>query len=217
MISAIVPCLWVNEELVDMTIKCVSGLKQATEIDDLIIVDDGSPFDYFGQAVRRLEGYIQIIREQQNNGYATAVNSGLKVAKGEIIVVCNNDIEFIQHGWLHHLTWPLEEYDICSIRTSDSDGWETKDELEEGAKFGSLWAMRREVYEKIGGLDESFGNYFEDLDYQKRAEDAGFKVVKNHAGLVHHIGKATFSQTDPEDKNYFEAMDKFKKKWGEVW
>lgn len=187
-ISVIVPCLWVNKELFDMTVKCLEGLWR---IDELIIIN-------------------------RDRSYAGNVNAGLKIAEGDIIIVCNNDIEFYDPSWLHHLTWPLEEYDICSIMTSDQS-WETKDELEEGAKFGSLWAMKRVVYETIDGLDESFGNYFEDLDYQKRAEDAGFRVVKNHAGLVHHIGKATFKQVDPEDKNYLEAMEKFKKKHGKVW
>lgn len=188
MISAIVPCLWANEELFEMTVKCLRGIK---EVDELIVIN-------------------------RDRSYAGNVNAGLKIAEGDIIIVCNNDIEFYDPSWLHHLTWPLEEYDICSTVTSDQ-GWETKDELEEGAKFGSLWAMKREVYDTIGGLDESFGNYFEDLDYQKRAEEAGFKVVKNHAGLVHHIGKATMKEIDPEDKQYQEAIKRFKDKWGKVW
>lgn len=190
MISAIVPCLWANEELFDMTVKCLRGIK---EVDELIVIN-------------------------RDRSYAGNVNAGLKIAEGDAIIVCNNDIEFIQHDWLHHLTWPLEEYDICSIRTSDSDGWDVKDELEEGAKFGSIWAMKRKVYETIGGLDESFGRgYFEDLDYHKRAEDAGFRVAKNHAGLVAHRGKSTFAVVDPADTAYSGAMEKFKQKWGKVW
>lgn len=187
MVSAIVPCLWANEELFEMTLKCLRGIK---EVDELIVIN-------------------------RDRSYAGNVNAGLKIAEGEILIICNNDIEFYDPSWLHHLTWPLEEYDICSIMTSDQ-GWETKDELEEGAKFGSLWAMKRQVYETIGGLDEGFGNYFEDLDYQKRAEQAGFKVVKNHAGLVHHIGKATFRVVDDRDDAYFKAMEIYRQKWGHV-
>lgn len=187
MISAIVPCLWANEELFDMTVKCLRGIK---EVDELIVIN-------------------------RNRSYAGNVNAGLKIAEGDIIIVANNDIEFYP-GWLHHITWPLEEYDICSIMTSDQ-GWETKDELEEGAKFGSLFAMKRKVYDTIGGFDEELGHYFIDLDYQKRAEDAGFRVVKNHAGLVRHVGKATFKQVDPEDKSYLESMEKFRKKYGKIW
>lgn len=188
MISAIVPCLWVNQELFDMTVRCLNGLK---DIDELIVIN-------------------------RDRSYAGNVNAGLKIAEGDIIMVANNDLEFLDPHWLHHLTWPLEEYDICSIVASDQ-GWETRDELEEGGKFGSIFAMKRTVYDTIGGFDEALGHYFIDLDYQKRAEDAGFRVVKNHASLVHHVGKATFNQVDPEDKNYLESMEKFRKKYGTVW
>lgn len=166
-----------------------------------------------------LEGVDQIIIIDDNGGFAETVNKGLSIADGKYIIVCNNDVEFIQPDWLDHLLGPLKNgYDICSIKTSDNDGYLTEDRLEEGAKFGSLWAMRREVYDAIGPMEESFGKgYFEDLDFHKRAEDAGFKVVKNHAGLVDHIGKATFKEVDPNDEIYEAAKLKFKEKWGRVW
>ncbi|NBW15943.1 MAG: hypothetical protein EBR82_48965, partial [Caulobacteraceae bacterium] len=118
--------------------------------------------------------------------------------------------------WLAHITKPLEEgYDISSICTTDSDGWETEDVITEGNKFGSLWAMKREVYEKLGGLDEGFGKgYFEDLDYHRRAEQAELRIGKNHAGLAHHEGKHTFKEIDPIDLHFYEARDKFIAKWG---
>ena len=188
MISFIIPCYWINEDLLDMTFDCLSGLWD--------------------------KGQVIVVADKQS--FAQNVNAGLKIARGDIIAVLNNDLDFIDPHWLHCLTEPLKDYDICSIRTTE-EGWETKDWLEEGAKFGSIWAMNRRVYDTIGGLDESFGNYFEDLDYQKRAEDAGFRVVKNHNGLVEHLGKATAKVLDPEDKQYNIAMERFRQKHGSVW
>lgn len=163
-----------------------------------------------------LWGRGQILAIIDTASFAENVNRGLKQATGDILVIVNNDLQFIQDDWLEHLTNPLKDYDICSIRTTE-EGWDAEDRLEEDAKFGSLWAMNRKVYDTIGGLDENFGNYFEDLDYHQRAKDAGFKVVKNHNGLVEHIGKATFKEVDPEDEQYNKAMQKFIEKWGHVW
>lgn len=190
-VSAIVPCLWADEKLLAMTASCLHGLRELYET--IVINCDRS--------------------------YAGNVNAGLKIASGDYLMVCNNDIEFIQPDWLTHLIKPLKDgYDISSIRTSDSDGYLTEDKITEGDKFGSIWMMRRKVYETIGGLDENFGKgYFEDLDFQKRAEDAGFRVAKNHAGIVEHIGKATFSLVDVQDSAYTAARDKFKEKYGKVW
>jgi GT2 family glycosyltransferase len=210
-VSLIIPCYWANQELIDSTERCLASLDDPYL--QLIIVDDGSPLRH------KPSKFDEFIVSNKNLGYARAVNRGLDAANGKYIIICNNDIEFIQTDWLTHLLTPLENgYDISSIRTTDSDGWLTEDRLEENAKFGSIWAMKREVYDTIGELDTGFGKgYFEDLDYHKRAEDAGFKVVKNHAGLVQHQGKATFSDIDPDDKQYVSAMKLFRKKWGRVW
>jgi GT2 family glycosyltransferase len=214
MTSLIMPCYFANPKMVKMTQECYYSLKDTNYNDQVIIVDDGSPI----KGNVGMTGIHKFIRLPKNKGYAGAVNAGLAEAEGDYLIICNNDIEFIQHDWLNHLLKGFNEgYDIVSIRTTDADGWLEDNFISEGDKFGSFWAMRREVYEKIGGLDESFGNYFEDLDYQKRAEDAGFRVGKNHAGIVHHYGKSTFKVIDPTDSNYLAAAEKFKDKWGEIW
>lgn len=212
MISVIVPVYLVNNDLVDMTYECLEGLYRTDGIDEVIVVDDGSPIKIDGT-------WFTVVERPENGGYASAVNSGLAKAKGDVIIISNNDIEFVDPNWLTHLLKPLHEgYDISSIRTTDPDGWEVDDYISEDDKFGCLWAIKREVYETIGGLDESFGKgYFEDLDYHQRAKEAGFKVGKNHAGLVEHKGKQTFSVVDIEDTAYNEAREKFKKKYGGVW
>lgn len=214
--SIIIPCYWANLDLWDTTSKCLESLFTTSNINEVFVVDDGSPLLPF--EVNDLD-YGTLIKRPDNGGYASAVNTGLSKSTGDYLIVANNDLIFVQPDWLDHLVKPLEQgYDISSIRTTDSDGWETEDKITEGDKFGSLWVMKREVYEKIGGLDESFGKgYFEDLDYHKRAEDAGFKVAKNHAGLVEHKGKATFRVADPEDKSYTIAEKRFREKWGKVW
>lgn len=207
--SMIIPAYCTTNELAQITVECLGSLSDPTP-DEIIIVDDASPID--------IPLKENIIRRAHNGGFAAAVNTGLEAATGDILIICNNDIVFVQPDWLDYLISPLSKYDICSIRTTDADGWETEDRITFGDKFGSIWAMNRKVFDTIGGLDESLGKgYFEDLDFHQRAKEAGFKVVKNHAGLVEHIGKATFSEIDPDDESYYEAMEKFKQKHGEVW
>jgi GT2 family glycosyltransferase len=85
----------------------------------------------------------------------------------------------------------------------------------EGDKFGCLWAMKREVYDKLGGFDERFGKgTFEDTDYRKRIDEAGYKVGKYHGVMVFHQGRATFDLVDPENKIFFENKKKFEEKHG---
>jgi N-acetylglucosaminyl-diphospho-decaprenol L-rhamnosyltransferase len=57
---------------------------------------------------------------------------------------------------------------------------------------GSALMARREVYEQIGGLDEGFFMFSEELDWCKRTKDAGWRVVYvGDAKITHHGGKST--------------------------
>jgi len=57
---------------------------------------------------------------------------------------------------------------------------------------GSALLLRREVYAKIGGLDEHYIMYSEELDFCKRAKLAGWRVVYfGEASIVHHGGKSS--------------------------
>ncbi|PJF31920.1 MAG: glycosyltransferase family 2 protein [Candidatus Thermofonsia Clade 1 bacterium] len=57
---------------------------------------------------------------------------------------------------------------------------------------GSALMLRRAVYEQIGGLDEGYFMFSEEVDFCKRAKLAGWEVVY-HGGVyvVHHGGKST--------------------------
>lgn len=193
-VSIVIPCLF-KPELLDMIKTCVSGLP--------------------------LDAQVILIG---NDSYAVNVNNGLEAATGDYLVICNNDCEFVQLDWLEHLLKPLKEgydiskegYDISSIVTSDQ-GWETRDEITEDDRFGSLWAMKRIVYETLGGLDERFGlGNFEDADYYLRAKEAGFRIGKNWAGIVEHKGRATFDVVDPKHEIFETNKAKFIAKWGRL-
>lgn len=57
---------------------------------------------------------------------------------------------------------------------------------------GSALVARREVYAQIGGLDEGYVMYSEELDWCKRAKDAGWRVVYlAEAHILHHGGKSS--------------------------
>ena len=57
---------------------------------------------------------------------------------------------------------------------------------------GSAMMVRREVYQQIGGLDEGYIMYSEELDWCKRAKQAGWHVVfLGDAQIVHYGGKSS--------------------------
>jgi hypothetical protein len=78
---------------------------------------------------------------------------------------------------------------------------------------GSFMMVRREVFEKIGGLDEQFFMYGEDLDWCYRVQKAGWKVYYVHdTTIIHYKGESTKRSSLDETKIFYNAMHLFVKK-----
>jgi GT2 family glycosyltransferase len=206
--SLILPAYFANEDLVLMTQHCLDSLEPRP--DQVILVDDGSPLDVTFSATDRE------IRLDENSGYTKAANTGLQAATGDILIVGNNDLTFNQR-WLGGLLDVLQSgFDIATCWTSDQKNIKLEDSITEGTRFGSLFAMKREVFEKTGGFDETFIHYFGDLDLQKRAEELGFRVGRNNNLVVEHLSKATYKTVDPQDDRYLRDMRAYESKWRTV-
>ena len=58
--------------------------------------------------------------------------------------------------------------------------------------MGACLLIRREIYEAVGGMDEDYFMYSEELDYCRRIKEAGWRVVYLPAAQVtHHAGKSS--------------------------
>ena len=78
---------------------------------------------------------------------------------------------------------------------------------------GSFMMVKREVYEKIGGFDEDFFMYGEDLDLCYRIQKAGYKVFYMHeTQVIHYKGESTRRSSLDETKFFYDAMNLFVKK-----
>jgi GT2 family glycosyltransferase len=81
------------------------------------------------------------------------------------------------------------------------------------AVSGSFMMVRREAYEKVGGLDESFFMYGEDLDWCYRIGSAGFKVYYVHqTKIIHFKGESTRRSDIDEIRHFYQAMQLFARK-----
>ncbi|MBI5876332.1 MAG: glycosyltransferase family 2 protein [Chloroflexi bacterium] len=57
---------------------------------------------------------------------------------------------------------------------------------------GACLLVRRAVYAQVGGFDEGFFMYSEELDWQKRIKDAGWRIVYlPQAEVIHYEGKSS--------------------------
>jgi N-acetylglucosaminyl-diphospho-decaprenol L-rhamnosyltransferase len=70
---------------------------------------------------------------------------------------------------------------------------------------GACLLIRRQAYEQVGGLDEGFFMYSEELDWCRRIKSAGWEIVYlPTATIIHHEGKSS-EQVVPARHIYFQS------------
>jgi GT2 family glycosyltransferase len=100
--SMIVPC-W-NQ--LAYTKQCIAALKSHTRPPwEMVVIDDGSTdhTDIYMACVRdRASVPVTVISNTANLGFPAAINQGLDAARGEYLVLLNNDV-VVTDGWLDQL------------------------------------------------------------------------------------------------------------------
>ena len=96
-------------------------------------------------------------------------------------------------------------YPYCRGRIFDNlekDLGQYDDEIEIFWASGACLAIRSEVYNEIGKLDEDYFSHQEEIDLCWRLNNYGYKVLYTPRSVVYHVGGATLETIDPK-KTYY--------------
>lgn len=194
MISIIIPIYILDEEIKKLTENCIKSIKDTTEDYEIIVVDNASPVKFPADIVNK-----------ENKGNAVAWNQGLEKAKGDYLVLCDNDVE-VKKGW----TVMTEYADNAIVFPKSKLG----DDNYYGERLaGFFWMMSRETFEKLGYVSEEYGiANFEDTDYFMRAQENGVKLLTSPA-KVWHKGRATCEKVPEVNEIYYKNENYYKRKW----
>jgi GT2 family glycosyltransferase len=202
---------------------CVDSIFRHTDLPyEVIVVDNGST-DGTADYLEAMRGRVRYRLLDRNYGFAGAVNRGLMMAKGQTIVVLNNDT-LVTERWLDNLLACLASDDRIGLvgPVTNYIGGEQRIEvpyrtLTEMQAFAAahnrsnpaLWqdveritgfclAFRRELWERTGYFDEGYtvGNY-EDDDYNIRVKLLGFRQVVARDTFIHHFGSVSIKALGP--------------------
>ncbi|MBI4506137.1 MAG: glycosyltransferase [Chloroflexi bacterium] len=220
---------------------CLASIREHTpQPYELIVVDNGST-DGTVEALRGEPG-VRLIANAANVGFAAGCNQGLAVARGDFLLLLNNDT-LATPGWLEAMLRAMAERSTLGIvgpRSNNVAGVQRVPEATEGypeglERFARAFCARhagqatlvprvigfcmlisRVVVERIGGLDERFGTgNLEDDDYCLRARLAGFELAVVHDSYVHHHGGRTFDMLGIDyRRSVWDNAGRFQTKWG---
>lgn len=188
---------------------------------ELVVVDNASTdnsVEYFKKRFERLKNCF--IVENSINMYSQGLNLGAKISRGKYLAYFNNDVA-ITKNYLNNLVKEFEKDKKLAIAQGkllnykdhskiDSAG-ETMDifgnpvtigygEKDQGqydhvedilSGSGSACMIRKDIFEKIGGYDPSFGIGYEDMDLALRVRKFGYKVKRFPKAVVYHRRAAT--------------------------
>jgi GT2 family glycosyltransferase len=215
-VAAIVPH-WNRRELLENVIASLRG--QTRAVDEIIVADNGSTDDSASLAERM---GARVVRLEKNLGFAAAVNRGIDAARADWVAILNNDVT-LAPDWLETLLAGAEREQVSFatgkiVRSADPstiDG--TFDEISRGAcaarcgfgcTDGPIWRQprrirfapmtavlfRKDVFERVGKLDESFESYLEDVDFGIRCATIGLDGIYLPSAAARHSGSATLGE-----------------------
>mgnify|MGYP005849126035 CR=1 FL=1 len=199
---------------------CLDALRrQSYPHFEVIVVDNGSS-DGSVALVERAYPEVRLLRLACNRGLAGACNAAARIARGDVLVMLNSDTE-AEPGWLAALVQTLAEHPQAGSAASKMLLFERRDTLhtagdlygvdglprnrgvwerDEGqydqaveifSGCGGAVAYRRQAWEAVGGFDEDFFMYCEDVDLGWRLQLAGYPAVFAPQARVYHRLSAT--------------------------
>lgn len=225
----------------EYTKQCIESIRTYTDRNtyELIVIDNNSVDDTKDWLVKQDD--LRVILNKDNLGFPRGCNQGIEIAKGDNILLLNNDV-IVTENWLSNLVnslysderigavgpvtnsaayytaIPVEYSNLNEMHNfaqdfnkSNSEKWEERLKL-----IGYCILIKREVVDKIGLLDERFtpGN-FEDDDYSVRIRQAGYKLLLCKDTFIHHYGSISWKENV---SGYGELLSenekKFMGKWG---
>ena len=178
---------------------------------ELIIVDNGSRPEvkvYFDSLKGKLD--LVYIRNEENAGPIRAVNQGIRASKGDYVMAIHNDVIIMENGWLDKIISAMDKDPMIgmaglagrkeiyntgcvneeslkhNLQNEDLNEPMKEDVAQVAVLDGLCFVLRRELIDKIGGLDETYGYmHCYDLDVSLASIAAGFKNIVVNASALH--------------------------------
>ena len=196
-----------------------------------VILADNASTDGSVDYVKSMFPAVKIIEMKVNSGFIGGINAGAKQAKGDYLIILNNDI-YVDENWMLELVRSLDDrtVEIGSSKNFLMDnhsildaagctnniigqGWDIGMFSQYDGRFeasyeithpgGASCIMKRRALEKYGYvLDPNFFMSQDDLDLGWRARLLGYKVMYAPKAIAYHKRGGT-SANSPLSFYYF--------------
>lgn len=214
---------------------CLTALRRQTFRDfETIVVDNGSD-DGSAEYVRANFPDVNVVALSDNRGFCGGNIAGYQQARGEVIVLLNNDTEADAH-WLEEMHKASERYPVAGCFASkmllfdertridncglglttigtpvdlgryELDGPGWSEPRKVFGACGGAAAYRRSMLQEVGFFDADLFMTFDDVDLSFRAQLQGYECMFIPGARVYHYLGSTITKY-PARKAYFEQRN----------
>jgi GT2 family glycosyltransferase/glycosyltransferase involved in cell wall biosynthesis len=228
----IVSVVLVNYRGLTDTLEAIDHLRSVewpAESLDIIVVDNASGDDSVS-TLSKLPG-ITVVASPTNRGFAGGCNLGVQKATGEVVAFLNNDAKPHPH-WISAAMATMSTSPRIGAIASSVFDWDGKNIDYQGSAMawygmgyrpltgrkrsaktdpsrrevlfgtGSAMFVRRDVFEELGGFDERFFMFFEDVDFGWRLNLAGWSFVHEPDSIAFHKFHQSMSSIPPYQEQF---------------
>ncbi|OGH04067.1 MAG: hypothetical protein A2W22_00375 [Candidatus Levybacteria bacterium RBG_16_35_11] len=194
--------------------KVIEAIEKHDDEKEIIITDDSS-IDSSKEIVEEVKKQnknikITFLKSNENKGFSSNINRGVKKATGEVLILLNTDVS-PDPLFLKPLLKHFRNKDVfavgCLERSIEADGnvvlrgrgvgiWKRGFLVHKRGEVNredTLWvsggsgAFKKEIWDKIGGFNSLYDPfYWEDIDLSYRAVKSGYKILFEPDSLVKH-------------------------------
>ncbi len=196
---------------------------------EIIVVDNASGDDSL-EKLGAVKNKIKLIVSENNLGFAGGVNLGVKGATGEVIALLNNDAR-ADKNWITSAVEKLnsdKEIAAIACKVLNWDGskidfvdgsltWYGMGYKREAEKpvnqvidyerdvlfaTGSAMFVKKSIFDEVGGFDENFFMFYEDVDLGWRLNLFGYKVKYLPTSIAYHKHHASIEKFGQYHEHY---------------
>jgi GT2 family glycosyltransferase len=214
--------------------ECIDSLKTQTYRDfETILVDNGSSDGSADFVEQSYAGFVRVLRNTENLGYTGGNNEGIRSARGQYVVLLNNDT-VVEPGWIEELIKATRCDASVGMWASKVKAYDDRNRIEAVGELiyrdglnrargqyeadvgqyekaeeilfppGCGAMYRRRLFEEMGGFDEDFFAYGDDAEVGLRFRLAGWKCFYVPGAVLYHKGSGSTGQYSPFKAFYVE-------------
>lgn len=206
------------------------------EAQEVILTDDASSDDSvkFASELQKKFTQLKIISNPKNIGFGNNSNNAVKSAKGDFVVLLNNDI-YPYSGYISQAIKNFKNDNILGVGFAEKghENWarifwkngylQHEPGLDISTTHITAWVsggssiINKKIFLKLGGFDEVYAPFYsEDLDLGYRALKSGFEMLWEPKSIVEHRHEATISKFPKHFLDYVKERNRLLTVWRNI-